>query len=84
MINIKFVKSISSKNTFSINSILCNCKDVFNVSSIFFHYVIDMKIMKDISSRDTFSINLILWYCENDIFLVQIQFYLTCMANKKI
>ena len=60
MINIKIVKSIYSKDTFSINSILWNCGDAFNVNSIFFHYVTDMKIIKDVFSIDTFNINLIL------------------------
>ena len=46
MTNIKIVKNISSKDTFSINSILCNYKDAFNVNSSFFHCVIDMKIVK--------------------------------------
>ena len=68
MTNIKIVKSVSSKDIFSINSILWNCIDSFNVNSIFFHYVIDIKIIKDVSLRDTFNINLILWYCRNDIF----------------
>ena len=60
MTNIKIGESVYSKDTFSINSILWNCIDSFNVNLIFFHYVTDMKIIKDVSSSDTFSINLIL------------------------
>ena len=60
MTKIKIMEGVFSKDTFSINSILWNCGDAFNVNSIFFHYVTDMKIIKDVSSSDTFSINLIL------------------------
>ena len=67
MTNIKIVKSVSLKDTFSINSIVWNCIDSFNVNS---NFVTDMKVIKDVSSRDAFSINLILWYCGNDISLV--------------
>ena len=70
MTNIKIVESVSSKYTFSINSILWNCINSFNVNSIFFYCVTDMKIINDVSSRNTFRINLILWYYGNDISLV--------------
>ena len=63
------MESVSSKDTFSINSILWNYINSFNVNSIFFS-VTDMKIIKDVSYRDTFNINLILWYYGNDVSLV--------------
>ena len=64
------MESVSSKDTFSINSILWNYINFFNVNSIFFHNVTNMKMIKDVSYRNTFSINLILWYCRNDISLI--------------
>ena len=60
MTNIKIVKDVYSKYIFSINLILLNCIDVFNVNSIFFHYVPDIKTVKDVYSIDTYNINLIL------------------------
>ena len=56
------MEGVSSKDTFSINSILWNYKNVFNVNLFiyFFHFVTNIKIVKYVFLRDNFSINLIL------------------------
>ena len=45
----EIMKNISSRDIFSINSILWNYRDTLNVNSIFFHRVTNMKIVKGVS-----------------------------------
>ena len=39
------MEGVFSKDTFSINSTLLNCKDVFNINSNFFHYTADISLV---------------------------------------